>query len=164
MWLCSPSGCRVRYLPGKAQEEAKSKMTKLPTSLPEALSCLEADAALVEGLGEEMVSAYVALRREQCADFSQTVSQWELDNTLDAWTWWHRQNLHVIEYESDAHPIVHFGWNSCAMCTSCGDALINDVTFIWFCMGLPGVNQTKPRTLTTMIFSIDNNIWFDYQA
>lgn len=72
------------YLPGKAQEEAKSKMTKLPTSLPEALSCLEADAALVEGLGEEMVSAYVALRREQCADFSQTVSQWELDNTLDA--------------------------------------------------------------------------------
>ena len=59
-------------------------MTKLPTSLPEALSCLEADTALVEGLGEEMVSAYVALRREQCADFSQTVSQWELDNTLDA--------------------------------------------------------------------------------
>jgi glutamine synthetase len=49
----------------------------LPTAPESALSALEADDALVDLLGEELVRAYVAVKRAELEAFSETVTDWE---------------------------------------------------------------------------------------
>lgn len=71
-----------RYDPAESSRKADFK--KLPFNLSQALDALEADNALTARLGNELVSGYLHLRRQQWDEYCQSVSQWELDNTLDA--------------------------------------------------------------------------------
>ncbi len=61
-----------------------------PHTLAEALDAVEADTVLAEAMGPELVTAYVALRRHECAQFDasgeswdpEQVTAWELDRYL----------------------------------------------------------------------------------
>lgn len=56
---------------------------KLPRSLRDALDRLDASSVLRSGLGDDIVDAYIYLKRRHCDDFDAHLSQWELDNYLD---------------------------------------------------------------------------------
>ncbi len=54
----------------------------LPTTLREALDCLEADKVVQEALGAEYAAYYIGVKREEWREYHQHVSQWELDKYL----------------------------------------------------------------------------------
>lgn len=51
--------------------------TALPTTLLEALTMLEQDAVLRSALGEQFVSLFVGLKRQEVARYAHTVTDWE---------------------------------------------------------------------------------------
>jgi glutamine synthetase len=53
--------------------------TRLPADLGSALDALAADAWLREGLGEELLETFFAVKRFELERFGQWVSDWELD-------------------------------------------------------------------------------------
>ncbi len=63
-------------------EEDESK-PKLPTTVEEALAALEADASIVELLGQEFVTAYAVMRRYELQRFADHVTDWELQEYLE---------------------------------------------------------------------------------
>jgi glutamine synthetase len=63
-------------------EEDESKQ-KLPTTLEESLSLLEADGRITELLGEEFVKAYAVMRRYELQRFADHVTDWELQEYLE---------------------------------------------------------------------------------
>ena len=63
-------------------EEDESK-PKLPTTVEESLSALEADPKIVELLGDEFVTAYTAIRRYELQRFADHVTDWELQEYLE---------------------------------------------------------------------------------
>ena len=63
--------------------EAKAKAPKLPRSLEAALDALEASKELRAALGDEVIDAYLKLRRQQCTEYAAQVSAWELKTYLD---------------------------------------------------------------------------------
>jgi glutamine synthetase len=63
-------------------EEDESK-AKLPTTVEESLSALEADPKIVELLGDEFVTAYTAMRRYELQRFADHVTDWELQEYLE---------------------------------------------------------------------------------
>jgi glutamine synthetase len=63
-------------------EEDESK-PKLPTTVEESLSALEADPKIVELLGDEFVTAYTAMRRYELQRFADHVTDWELQEYLE---------------------------------------------------------------------------------
>jgi glutamine synthetase len=54
----------------------------LPSTLREALDCLEADRVVREALGAEYAGYYISVKREEWREYHQQVSQWELDKYL----------------------------------------------------------------------------------
>lgn len=54
----------------------------LPTTLREALECLEGDKVVKEALGAEYADYYIEVKREEWRQYHQHVSQWELDKYL----------------------------------------------------------------------------------
>lgn len=56
----------------------------LPFSLPEALDELEADAYLREKLSEQFVQCFNAIKRNECRRFALSVTDWELNEYVDA--------------------------------------------------------------------------------
>ncbi|GII63758.1 glutamine synthetase [Sphaerisporangium krabiense] len=62
-------------LEGYGYDPAKAPV--LPESLPEALDAFEADAALLDVLGKEFATAYVAYKRHEVQRFSRHVTDWE---------------------------------------------------------------------------------------
>jgi glutamine synthetase len=54
----------------------------LPSTLREALDCLEADKVVREALGAEYAGYYISVKREEWREYHQQVSQWELDKYL----------------------------------------------------------------------------------
>lgn len=74
--------------PGKAQNINLYELTPdqcreqnigmLPQSLTEAIDALEADSVLREGLGEEITDEFIKVKREEWADYSSQVSDWEI--------------------------------------------------------------------------------------
>lgn len=54
----------------------------LPTTLREALDCLEGDKVVKEALGAEYADYYIEVKREEWRQYHQHVSQWELDKYL----------------------------------------------------------------------------------
>ena len=54
----------------------------VPASLAEALDALEADAALVEAVGADLVAQHVAVKRTEWARFSAVTTDWELNEYL----------------------------------------------------------------------------------
>jgi glutamine synthetase len=55
----------------------------LPRDLEEALECLEADRALREAVGEEIISRFLQIKRREWEDFATAVHPWELERYLD---------------------------------------------------------------------------------
>ena len=53
-----------------------------PANLGLALDVLEADDALIEAVGSELVANFVAMKREEWRRFSQAVTDWELNEYL----------------------------------------------------------------------------------
>lgn len=66
----------------KPAEEDESK-PKLPTSVEESLSALEADDKLRELLGQEFVTAYTVMRRHELQRFDDHVTDWERQEYLE---------------------------------------------------------------------------------
>lgn len=74
--------------PGKAQNINLYELTSeqcreqnidiLPQSLTEAIDALEADSVLREGLGEEITDEFIKVKREEWAEYSSQVSDWEI--------------------------------------------------------------------------------------
>jgi glutamine synthetase len=55
----------------------------LPRTLPAALDELEADAVLVEALGEPLVEEFVKLKRDEFDRYMDSVTEWEREEYLD---------------------------------------------------------------------------------
>ena len=56
---------------------------KLPSTLLDALRLLEKSKILNESLGKEFISAYIKLKMEEWADYTNHLSNWEMRTTLD---------------------------------------------------------------------------------
>lgn len=63
--------------PGEGISEDQDGHPALPSSLPEALDALEADAPFVDMLGDEFVSAYTTMKRHEIRRFQEHVTDWE---------------------------------------------------------------------------------------
>ncbi len=64
------------------QELQRRGIRFLPTTLREALDCLEEDAVVKKALGDEYSSYYIGVKAEEWRQYHQSVSQWEIDNYL----------------------------------------------------------------------------------
>jgi glutamine synthetase len=69
--------------PAAQPAEEDERKPKLPTTVEESLSALEADAEIVELLGREFVTAYAAMRRYELQRFADHVTDWELEEYLE---------------------------------------------------------------------------------
>ena len=67
------------YTEGHKAEGAK----KLPLNLLDALRALEGSSVLREGLGEDVVGAYLKLKREDWNAYARHLTEWERQTTLD---------------------------------------------------------------------------------
>src|SRR5438034_3947261 len=63
-------------------ELARRGINVLPTTLREALDCLEKDTVVREALGSEFASYYIAVKAEEWHQFHQSVGEWERDKYL----------------------------------------------------------------------------------
>ncbi len=59
------------------------RIKRLPLNLLDAIRLLDRNRTLRARLGDEFVSAYVKLKHDEWNSYTRTLSQWELDNTLD---------------------------------------------------------------------------------
>jgi len=59
------------------------RIRRLPLNLLDAVRLFDKSKVLREGLGDELVEAYVKLKLEEWKSYSTTLSAWERDNTLD---------------------------------------------------------------------------------
>ena len=57
----------------------------LPTTLNEALDCLEQDEVVKGALGETYADYYIGVKREEWREYHRDVSRWELDNYLNVY-------------------------------------------------------------------------------
>jgi glutamine synthetase len=75
---CGLDGMARRLDPGpSADAPYEAAATPLPRTLGEALTALEADAALRAGLGEDFVAYYRRLKEAELRRFHQAVTDWE---------------------------------------------------------------------------------------
>ena len=63
-------------------ELADRGITFLPTTLSAALDCLEQDDVVKAALGDTYAPYYIQIKRDEWADYHQSISQWETDNYL----------------------------------------------------------------------------------
>ena len=63
-------------------ELARHGITFLPTTLREALDCLEEDTVVKEALGAEYAAYYIGVKGEEWRQYHQSVAQWEIENYL----------------------------------------------------------------------------------
>lgn len=66
-----------------AEPEKAKGAKKLPLNLLDAIRSLDKSKVLREGLGDDLVDAYVKLRTQDWREYGAHLSQWERDNTLD---------------------------------------------------------------------------------
>ncbi len=59
------------------------RIRKLPLNLLDALRLFDKSKTARETLGEEFVTSYVKLKLDEWRSYARTLSQWELDHTLD---------------------------------------------------------------------------------
>ncbi|MFC4248766.1 glutamine synthetase family protein [Natribaculum luteum] len=77
-------GVRNELEPGDPVEgNPAGQRTPLPRSPSQALAALEADTALRELLGEDVIQAYLASKRQELQSFWSTVTQWERDQYVE---------------------------------------------------------------------------------
>ncbi|MBI2194920.1 MAG: type III glutamate--ammonia ligase [Planctomycetes bacterium] len=66
-----------------SEEELKRRgIGFLPTSLTEALDCLEQDPVIQEALGPIYAPYYMRVKREEWHQYHRSISRWEMDNYL----------------------------------------------------------------------------------
>ena len=71
------------YAPTPEAMAAAAGMPKLPLYLLDALRELEADETLCAALGDEFSAAFLKLKHAQWNEYSQHLTQWEIDATLN---------------------------------------------------------------------------------
>ena len=64
-------------------EPSSDKDKRLPGNLLDALRCLENNTVLAKAMGESFVDSYLKLKYQQWNQYSNHISSWELDNTLN---------------------------------------------------------------------------------
>jgi glutamine synthetase len=69
--------------PARPPAEEDTAKEPLPTTVEESLALLEADAQMVELLGQEFVQAYTVMRRYELQRFADHVTDWELNEYLE---------------------------------------------------------------------------------
>lgn len=69
--------------PASPPAEEDPTRPPLPFTVEESLSLLGDDAAIVELLGTEFVSAYTTMRRHELQRFADHVTDWELEEYLE---------------------------------------------------------------------------------
>jgi glutamine synthetase len=69
--------------PAQPPAEEDETKPKLPTTVEQSLSLLEADEKIVELLGSEFVKAYAVMRRYELQRFADHVTDWELQEYLE---------------------------------------------------------------------------------
>ena len=69
--------------PARPPAEEDESKPKLPTTVEESLSALEADERIVDLLGQEFVTAYCVMRRHELQRFADHVTDWELEEYLE---------------------------------------------------------------------------------
>ncbi len=62
---------------------APGTVKQLPSNLLDALRCLEVDSILSPRLGSEFVQSYLKLKQQEWQHYSNHISFWELESTLD---------------------------------------------------------------------------------
>jgi glutamine synthetase len=74
-------GDRANY--NSYTEPPSEGVKRLPGNLLDALRCLETNSVLRKSLGESFVNSYLKLKYQQWNQYSDHISHWELDNTLN---------------------------------------------------------------------------------
>lgn len=64
-------------------EPSSNKDKRLPGNLLDALRCLENNTVLAKAMGESFIDSYLKLKYQQWNQYSNHISNWELDNTLN---------------------------------------------------------------------------------
>lgn len=59
------------------------KVKRLPLNLMDALRVTEKSKVLRERMGDEFIDSYVKLKNQEWSAYTRSVSQWEVDNTID---------------------------------------------------------------------------------
>jgi glutamine synthetase type III len=59
------------------------KIRRLPANLLDALRCLETNTVFAKALGESLITSYLKLKYQQWQDYTNQITEWELENTLD---------------------------------------------------------------------------------
>ncbi|MGB3694627.1 MAG: hypothetical protein WA865_08780 [Spirulinaceae cyanobacterium] len=59
------------------------KLRRLPANLLDALRCLETNPVFAKAFGKPFIASYLKLKQQQWHDYSNQITQWELNNTLD---------------------------------------------------------------------------------
>ncbi len=78
-----PPECVDENLYALSEEElTKRGIRRLPQTLQEATSELEADPFICSVLGEHVAQRYIRAKKEEWADYQASISQWELDRYL----------------------------------------------------------------------------------
>ncbi|MHA1863689.1 MAG: hypothetical protein ACTSWA_07960, partial [Candidatus Thorarchaeota archaeon] len=66
------------------EERNKHGIKMLPTTLRDALDCLEADKVILDAIGPEISKNYINLKRKEWNQYSnQIVTEWEWDMYQD---------------------------------------------------------------------------------
>lgn len=65
------------------QERRERRLEELPSTLIEAVSCMEADAFMRETLGEHAFGKYIALKKEEWNRYRSQVTDWEINEYLN---------------------------------------------------------------------------------
>jgi glutamine synthetase len=70
---------------GYQQDSSRVSARPLPGSLHQALEALETDDVLVDALGGGVLELFLAAKRLEWGEYARQVTQWELDNYLQAY-------------------------------------------------------------------------------
>ena len=74
---------RTHTLEAKAAEIEAQSVGFLPRSLPEAFEALEADDALIEGVGREAIKHFLIVKKHEFAAYQLHVHPWERSTYLE---------------------------------------------------------------------------------
>ena len=68
-----------------AERVAEKGIQELPGTLGEAIEAMEQDEVIAEALGDHVFSHYLEAKKEEWAEYSSQITNWELDRYLEAY-------------------------------------------------------------------------------
>jgi glutamine synthetase len=81
--LEAPNPVRENIYEFDAERRAEYGIDTLPTTLAQSLDALEADAVILEALGEHVAEKFLEAKRAEVRDYRVSVSEWEKDRYLE---------------------------------------------------------------------------------